>query len=293
MGGKIPSSIKVGVIRKWLEGKSRDHIAEEIQIGFGTVSGIIKECRDNDPEFDLLRALAVKLRDQGYDVQSFAHSVRLREVLKQKGGLSDTTKEEGHEEQVQEKIEALMVGLEIFCFKQDLSITEFVNLVQGLSWTAEILGVPLDKLPGYVKNLERDVHRLTREIDQKKSVFQDNGATINSLEEFRRNRPLFEKFQKVTQELEKVKQQRDLCERERMWKEVESRFTWAIPEEELIEANKKLSSGGSLVFQALNPQELKRMVMDVYTCPSKYEVIRQIIKIYGSEKGWQPPCSSK
>src|SRR5439155_20167046 len=115
MGGKIPSSIKVGVIRKWLEGKSRDHIAEEIQIGFGTVSGIIKECRDNDPEFDLLRALAVKLRDQGYDVQTFAHSVRLREVLKQKGGLSDTTKEEGHEEQV-------------------------------LSWTAEILSVPLDKL---------------------------------------------------------------------------------------------------------------------------------------------------
>jgi len=31
-------------------------------------------------------------------------------VVKQKGGLSDTTKEEGHEEQVQEKIEALMVG---------------------------------------------------------------------------------------------------------------------------------------------------------------------------------------
>src|SRR2546427_1021965 len=188
MGGKIPSSIKVEVIRKWLEGKSRDHIAKELQIGFGTVSGIIKESTDNDREFDLLRALAVKLRDQSYDVQSFAHSVRLREVLKQKGGLSDTTKEEGHEEQVQEKIEALMIGLEIFCFKQDLSITEFVNLVQGLSWTAEILGVPLDKLPGYVKNLERDVYRLTREIDHKKSVFQDYGATTNSLEEFRRNR---------------------------------------------------------------------------------------------------------
>src|SRR5207245_9214482 len=135
MGGKIPSSIKVGVIRKWLEGKSRDHIAEEIQIGFGTVSGIIKECRDNDPEFDLLRALAVKLRDQGYDVQTFAHSVRLREVLKQKGGLSDTTKEEGHEEQVQEKIEALMVGLEIFCLNRifqsrSLSILSRVYLGQ-------------------------------------------------------------------------------------------------------------------------------------------------------------------
>lgn len=159
MGAKIPRSIKVGVIRKWLEGKSRDQIAKELQIGFGTVSGIIKESRDNDPEFDLLRALAVKLRDQGYDVQSFAHAVRLREVLKQNGGLLDTTKEEGHEEQVQEKIEALMMGLEVFCFKQDFSIMEFVNLVHDLSWTAEVLGVPLDKLPSYVKHLEGAVHR--------------------------------------------------------------------------------------------------------------------------------------
>ena len=283
MGAKIPRSIKVEVIRKWLEGKSRDQIAKELQIGFGTVSGIIKESRDNDPEFDLLRALAVKLRDQGYDVQSFAHAVRLREVLKQKGGLLDTTKE-GHEEQVQEKIEALMMGLEVFCFKQDFSIMEFVNLVHDLSWTAEILGVPLDKLPSYVKLLEGAVHRLTREIEQKKSVFQDYGATINSLEEFRRNRPLLDKFQEVTEELEKVKQQRDSCERERMWKQMESRHTWAIPEGELIEANKKLSSGGSYVVQALSPQELKRMVMDVYTYPSKYvEVIRQIINIYGLE----------
>jgi transcriptional regulator with XRE-family HTH domain len=283
MGAKIPRSIKVEVIRKWLEGKSRDQIAKELQIGFGTVSGIIKESRDNDPEFELLRALAVKLRDQGYDVQSFAHAVRLREVLKQKGGLLDTTKE-GHEEQVQEKIEALMMGLEVFCFKQDFSIMEFVNLVHDLSWTAEILGVPLDKLPSYVKLLEGAVYRLTREIEQKKSVFQDYGATINSLEEFRRNRPLLDKFQEVTEELEKVKQQRDSCERERMWKQMESRHTWAIPEGELIEANKKLSSGGSYVVQALSPQELKRMVMDVYTYPSKYvEVIRQIINIYGLE----------
>ncbi len=44
---------------------------------------------------------------------------------------------------------------------------EFVNLVHDLSWTAEILGVPLDRLPSYVKHLEGDVHRLTRKIEQK------------------------------------------------------------------------------------------------------------------------------
>jgi hypothetical protein len=65
-----------------------------------------------------------------------------------------------------------------------------------------------------------------------------------------------------------------------MWKGIENRHTWAIPEEELIEANKKLSSGGSYVVQALSPQSLKRMVMDVYRYPCKYvEVIKQIINI--------------
>jgi hypothetical protein len=180
---------------------------------------------------------------------------------------------------------------------QDQTPTRRANLqryLTYLSWTAEILGVPLDKLPSHVKHLESDVHRLTRELEQKKSVFQDYGATINSLEEFRRNRPLFEKFQEVTEGLEKVKQQRDSCERERMWKQIESRHTWAIPEGELIEANKKLSSGGSYVVQALSPQELKRMVMDVYTHPSKHvEVIRQIINIYGLENSKEGQGSKK
>jgi hypothetical protein len=126
-------------------------------------------------------------------------------VLKQKGELSGSTKEEGLEEQVEEKIEALMIGLEVFCFKEDLSVIGSVNLVHELSWIAQILGVPLDKLPSYVKHLEGDVHRLTKGIEQKKSVFQHYGATMNSLEEFRRNMPLFEKFQEVTEESEKSK----------------------------------------------------------------------------------------
>jgi hypothetical protein len=71
-------------------------------------------------------------------------------------------------------------------------------------------------------------------------------------------------------------------------------IAWAIPEGELIEANKKLSSGGSYVVQALSPQELKRMVMDVYTHPSKHvEVIRQIINIYGLENSKEGQGSKK
>jgi DNA-binding CsgD family transcriptional regulator len=37
MGGKIPKEIRLEVIRKWLEGKSRDLIAYQLHIGAGTV----------------------------------------------------------------------------------------------------------------------------------------------------------------------------------------------------------------------------------------------------------------
>ncbi|MBV9176736.1 MAG: hypothetical protein JO297_06835 [Nitrososphaeraceae archaeon] len=45
MGGNILRPMKVDVLRKWLQGKSRDQIAKEEGIGTGTVSSIIKECR--------------------------------------------------------------------------------------------------------------------------------------------------------------------------------------------------------------------------------------------------------
>jgi hypothetical protein len=54
MGAKIPSPIKAEVIRKWLQGRSRDQIANEAHLGAGTVSGIIKESRKENPEINLL-----------------------------------------------------------------------------------------------------------------------------------------------------------------------------------------------------------------------------------------------
>jgi len=86
MGGKIPREIRLQVIRKWLEGKSRDLIAYQLHIGAGTVSGIIKELRRGDFDVDLLREVALNLKDRGLDIQSFAPLVRLRHVLEEEVG---------------------------------------------------------------------------------------------------------------------------------------------------------------------------------------------------------------
>src|SRR5690349_6461602 len=204
MGSKIPKPIKLDVIRKWLEGKSRNKIAKEVGIGAGTVSGIIEEFRQNDPEFDLLREVAVKLKNQGINIESFASLVRLRErMLNQIEGT-----DHHHDEAADEKIESLIVNLEVFCFKHNPSIKEFVTLVHNISWRAEILGVPLENLPGHVKQLENDLHVITKQIEQKElekqNAFNEYGVTINLLDEFNRYRPLFETCREQKLELDKV-----------------------------------------------------------------------------------------
>lgn len=64
MGRRIPQPIRLEVIRKWSRGDSRDEIANATGIGTGTVTGIIKECRLDDAEFDLLRGVAVELKNR-------------------------------------------------------------------------------------------------------------------------------------------------------------------------------------------------------------------------------------
>jgi hypothetical protein len=290
MGSKIPKPIKLEVIRKWLEGKSRNKIATEVGIGAGTVSGIIQEFRQNDPEFNLVREVAVKLKNQGINIESFASLIRLREILNQIEGI-----DHHHDQAADEKIESLIVNLEVFCFKQNLSIKEFVNLVHDISWKAEILGVPLEKLPGHVKQLENDLHVLTKQIEQKKlekqNAFEDYGVTINLLEEFNKNKQLFETCQQQKLELDKVKQERDSYKKEienlknaELWKSKEEQQRWSIPETELDKANRVLGSNGSNSVQRLNPGNLKDIVMELYHHPSKYlKAITYMMDIYNLE----------
>jgi hypothetical protein len=62
----------------WLRGYSRDEIAKHTEIGAGTVSGIIQQCRQDDADFDLLRGVALQLRDRGMRVEDYAPLLRLK-----------------------------------------------------------------------------------------------------------------------------------------------------------------------------------------------------------------------
>ena len=92
---------------------------------------------------------------------TFAPLVRCREMLRKIEGLGITTKDgaDGEEDykkpQLQqqevakgeEKIESFIVAIEVFCFKANFPIKEFVELVYDISSTADRLGVELENLP--------------------------------------------------------------------------------------------------------------------------------------------------
>jgi hypothetical protein len=291
MGGKIPKTIRKRVIMQWLYGFSRDQIAKDNQIGAGTVSAIIKQCKlegqqkkeyaaDDDFEFDLIRQVAVVLKREGLNVNSFASSIRLQRKLEQKG-LNE------------EQIESFVENMYVECFKRDLKSEEFIDIINKICIISEQLGIPVGEMPEYMIQEQERLKEVREEIiyleRTKIQVLRNHNVTINTLQEYERNKPLADNLVAMKKELEKVKNEKhsykiDL-EHERLWKRKEEENRWLIPVAELDKANRELGhSTNSSLVRKIEPGYLKNMVMDVYYYPSKYvDVIRQMMNTYNLE----------
>jgi hypothetical protein len=226
LGGKIPRPIRLQVIRKWLEGKSRDKIAIELQISTGTVSGIINDFRKEDPQFDLLREVAVKIKDQNMNIECFAPLIRLVEALRDKGLLARTTGLESLE-LMQDRIESLIVALEVFCYRGKISIEDFVSLVTNMYDTADKLGVPLVRFPAYITESIDRIDVLGKEIDhieaKKQDALKDCGLTLELLQEYNSNKPFLVQIQKLKLQISDMEEKLHNCEHalkmEKRWNE--------------------------------------------------------------------------
>jgi hypothetical protein len=224
MGSKIPREIRLQAIRKWLEGKTRDQIAHELEIGSGTVSEIIKEYRRGDLDAYLLREVALNLKNSGLDIQSFAPLVRLREVLEQKEWLQGVRPGQQQQEEendddnnidrlLEKKMESLIVTIEVFCFKQNLPLRQFFDLVYNLYLAAEEFDIPLESFPSHIEELKARIENLLEQIryfeSEKQIALKRSQTTERLLEEFNRSRPMFDENQKLKQELEQLTNESD------------------------------------------------------------------------------------
>ena len=131
MVARIPPSIKIKVLNEWLKGTPRNIIARDNGIGEGTVTGIIQQARNNDiPDIDLLRKLALMLKNEGLDVSHFASSVRLKKVL-DRIGMSE------------EKLEYLIEDISVHSIQQEMDEKEFLSKMGEILQMAFDLDIPI------------------------------------------------------------------------------------------------------------------------------------------------------
>jgi hypothetical protein len=273
---KIPEDIRRNVINDWLRGLSRDEVAKNNGIGAGTVSAIIKEAMQNDSEFDLQRQVGVMLKkEDNLDIRSFAVLIRIRNKLITEMGLNNDEEKIKLEVQVQElehKIETLIVNLAVVCFKRGLSIDKFVDVIEDMSSLEDKVKIPIDQLPNQLLQQQRQLESIENEIQEiklkKTLLLNDYHTTVNILEEYTRDRPAFERYIKLKEELEEFKR-----ERKRLLKYIDElelkiwmmNYSWASATSDIDIINSDYNC-----HRRLTAKELLDMARDLVNHPRKY-----------------------
>jgi HD superfamily phosphohydrolase len=282
---KIPEPVRRNVINGWLHGISRDEIAKNNDIGAGTVSAIIKEAMQNDPEFDLQRQVALSLKkENNLDIKSFAPVIRIRNKLIKEMGLNNDEKSKVEEvQEIEHKIELLIVNLGVFCFKRGFSIDEFIDVIENMWSLKDKTKIPIEQLPNQLLQKQRHLESIEKEIQEikfkKRLLLIDYNITPDTIEEFKTNRPLFEKYIKLKKELEETKKEQkrllnNICELQvTIWM---MKYSWSSPTSDIDIINSNYNS-----HYKLTAEQLLKMAQDLVTHPRKYiDIIVSLQKRY-------------
>ncbi len=200
MYSKIPKSLRERVIKQWLQAMSRDQIAKHNDIGAGTVSSIIKDSKQEFPDIDLLREVALVIKNDDLDLSVLANSIRLKKKMDDMGLNED-------------QIESLIENSNIHCFKRGLTGEEFINTINKIVVLSQKLRMPVDELPNHIIQLELELEQVEREIEdvnmKKAIVLQKYNITMDDLEEFKRDKPLIDRIKQLEKELEREKKEKE------------------------------------------------------------------------------------
>jgi hypothetical protein len=274
MRPKIPEPIRRNVIGQWLHGISRDEVAKNNDIGAGTVSAIIKEAMQEDPEFDLQRQVALSLKkENNLDTKSFASLFRIRNKLIKEMGLNNDEKSKIEEvQEIEHKIELLILNLAVFCFKRGFSIEEFIDVIENIPSLEHKTKIPIEQLPNELLQKQRRLENVEKEIQEielkKQLLLSDYHTTVNILEEYARNRPSFEKYIKLKKELEETKREQkrllnNICELQlTIWM---MKYSWSTPTSDIDIINSNYNS-----HYKLTAEQLLKMANDLVTHPRNY-----------------------
>ncbi|MFL6406842.1 MAG: hypothetical protein ACJ71F_07215, partial [Nitrososphaeraceae archaeon] len=161
MPAAIDEHIRRKVIQQWFNGLPRDKIAEENNIGAGTVSSIIANYKVGleELDFDSIRQLAVEARQHGLNLSDLASHFRLYNYFI-KSGASENT------------IESFITKVST----TDFSPEQTIELVYQLYEISRGETIPLHQVPGHIGEKLQEKQKIDEQIKEADATLQSKNV---------------------------------------------------------------------------------------------------------------------
>jgi hypothetical protein len=168
MPAPIDESIKRKVIQQWISGESRDKIAEDNNIGAGSVSSIIANYKVGleTLDFDSIRQLSIEIRKRQLNWSDLASHFRLYRYFKESGAAED-------------KIESFIANVS----SCDVSPEKVIELVNELFDISKSESIPLDQVSAYIKKKLEEKQKIDEQIKEADSILQSKNVNIETINE--------------------------------------------------------------------------------------------------------------
>jgi hypothetical protein len=216
LGGKISRNIKVKVIRHWLDGLTRERTAEKEDIGTGSVTGIINEARKEEEynDIDLLREVAVRLKEEETGLPSLAFAIRLKRIMEENDINED-------------QIEPIIQDFATYCLRYKIPYDTIIKIGREALYLEQKYGVPIEKIPEYITQGKETIDRLEYErlaiLRQKQQAGEELDpkqqkldTIVHEFEKYRKEIPSIQRIIELENELGKAKKKNE-------WHEISER----------------------------------------------------------------------
>jgi hypothetical protein len=210
LGGKIPRNIKVKVIRQWLDGLTRERIAKKEDIGTGTVTAIIQEARKEEEynDIDLLREVAVRLKEEGIGLPVLASATKLKRIMEENDINED-------------QIEPIIQDFATYCLRYKIPYDTIIKIGREALYLEQKFGVPIEKIPEYIthgketidsldderQEILRQKQQAREELDAKR---QELDTIAHEFEKYRKEIPSIQRIMELENELAEAKKMNEL-----------------------------------------------------------------------------------
>jgi hypothetical protein len=152
------------VIRQWISGFPRDTIAEQNNIGAGTVSSIVANYKVGleELDFDSIRELAVEARQHSWNFADLASHARLHDYFIKSGASED-------------QIESFIANVN----SSDISPEQTIELVYQLYEISRGETIPLDQVSSYIKEKLEEKQKIDEQIKEADAILQSKNVSID------------------------------------------------------------------------------------------------------------------